>query len=409
MTSRRRQWMPTDAHWLADGLATATQPLAVADALFRGLLSAGVPLLRANIALTTLHPEIVGFSFRWTRESDETVRVEGRRERVDQGLYASSPYKLIFEDGVAGIRRRLDRPDIADDLSILADMRAMGATDYVAMAASAGLIGGVVGTWTTDRPGGFTTAELVLIERELQATTRTLENLNLRDIAVRLLDTYVGPRAGARILTGEIARGSGETLEAVIWLADMVGFTRLSDTLPRDRLIAVLNDFYDRVGGPVAAHGGEVIKLIGDGILAIFPTDIPGGVKAAVAAAVAATDAALEALAEDAGGDEDAAGADGGSAKEGDAAASTGPDARIVLHLGPVSFGNVGLAQRLDFTVIGPAVNLASRLERLAAETGERVLLSAEVARHVPDRAETIGNHRLRGLPAVQAVYRLRP
>ncbi|MEQ9814505.1 MAG: adenylate/guanylate cyclase domain-containing protein [Azospirillaceae bacterium] len=403
MTTRpRRLWMPAEGHWLAE--ERATRPLALADAMFRGLVAAGIPLLRANIALTTLHPEIVGFSYRWTRETDETVRIDGRRERVDQGLYATSPYKLIFEDGIAGIRRRLDRPEIADDLGILADMRAMGATDYVAMAASAGLIGGVVGTWTTDRPGGFTTAELVLIERELQATTRTLENLNLRDIAVRLLDTYVGPRAGARILTGEIARGSGETLEAVIWLADMVGFTRLSDTLPRDRLIAVLNDFYDRVGGPVTAHGGEVIKLIGDGILAIFPTDIPGGAAAAVAAAVAATDAALAALNGVARRE-----ADRGETNSGDAdlADADGLDARFVLHLGPVSFGNVGLAQRLDFTVIGPAVNLTSRLERLAAETGERVLLSEPVARYLPDRAEPIGAHHLRGLPEAQAVYRL--
>jgi len=387
-----RPWTPIlGRHFIDEAPASDTR--GISDALFRRLLAADVPLLRANIALTTLHPEFTGFSYRWTRQTDETVEVEGRRIRVEHGLYDRSPYRLFFEDGYAGIRRRLERPDELNDLGVLDEMRTMGATDYVAMATSAGIIGGVTATWTTDRPGGFATDELVLIERELTATTQTLENRNLRETTVHLLDTYVGPRAGARILTGEIARGSGETLEAVIWLVDLRGYTALSDRLPRDRLIAVLNAYYDKVISPVLAHGGEVIKFIGDGVLAIFPTDIEGGASAACEAAMAAADGAGAAI--DAWNDE--TGAD-----------QEDLDIGIVMHLGDVSFGNVGAARRLDFTVIGPAVNLASRLERLCSEIGDRVLVSGAVAKHVPDQVELIGARRLRGLSRPQMVYRRR-
>ncbi|MEM7446423.1 MAG: adenylate/guanylate cyclase domain-containing protein [Pseudomonadota bacterium] len=368
-------------------------PRDVADRLFRRLLDAGVPLHRANISLTTLHPELTGYSYRWTRDSDETVKLEGRRQQLEAGLYARSPYKLFNEDGYGGIRRRLDMAGEMDDLGVLDDMREMGATDYVAMAASAGVIGGLIGTWTTDRPGGFTTDELVVVERELLAAAADLENRNLRVITRNLLETYVGRRAGARVLTGEISRGSGETLKAVIWMSDLRGFTALSDTLPRDRLIALLNQYYDQVITPIEAYGGEVIKFIGDGVLAIFPTDIEGGAQAACQAAMTATDEALAAIAE-----------------RNREAADDEPEmiVGVVLHLGDVSFGNVGAARRLDFTVIGPAVNLASRLERLCSETGEPVLLSDAVAKHAPSRAELIGDRTLRGLSRPQTVYRLR-
>lgn len=391
----QRQPLGGHRRWLASNEGPAPEPLDIANALFRQLLAAKIPLLRANVALTTLHPEIVGFSYQWTRESDETVRLQAQRERVErEGLYDRSPYRLVFEEGIAGIRRRLDMPGEINDLGVLDDLRANGATDYVVMATSAGVTGGVIGTWATDRPGGFTTAELVRIERELRATTCVLENRSLRDIAVHLLDTYVGARAGSRILTGEISRGTGETLEAVIWLVDMSGYTTLSDTLPRDRLIDLLNTYYDRVITPVQAHGGEVIKFIGDGVLAIFPTDIAGGTKAACAAAVAATDEVLAAV-----DVWNSAMAQRGEPEVG---------ARIVMHLGDVSFGNVGTTRRLDFTVIGPAVNLASRLERLCSQMAERVLLSEAVANQVSARAERIGAQRLRGLSQPQMVYRLR-
>jgi adenylate cyclase len=394
VTEPRTPYLTGLRYWLTNVTGAAEDPLSVSDRLFRRLLAAGVPLLRANIAMTTLHPEIIGFSYRWTRESDETVQLVGNRDAIEGGrMYDRSPYKLIFEQGYIGIRRRIERPDEQRDLSLIDDLEAAGATDYVVMAASSGYTGGVIASWATDRPGGFTTAELVTVERELQTATDVLENRSLRDIAVYLLDTYVGHRAGTRILTGEISRGSSETLEAVIWLVDMRGFTPLSDSLPGDQLIALLNDYYDRAITPVQAHGGEVIKFIGDGVLAIFPTDREGGAPAACRAALAATDDVLAAMTD----------WNGTRAAQGEDTIGYG----IVMHLGEVSFGNVGTANRLDFTVIGPAVNLASRLERLCSERGETVLLSRAVADHIGTRAELIGVEQLRGLSQPQAVYRL--
>ncbi len=383
-------------NWLTTASGLAADPLEIADGLFQRLVDQGVPLMRGNIAMTTLHPEIVGFSYRWTRDTGETVRLTGSRANIErERMYERSPYQLVFEQGVAGIRRRLERDDEQRDLGVLADLREAGATDYVVMASSSGFTGGVIASWTTDRPGGFTTQELVLVEQELQAATLVLENRALRDIAVNLLNTYVGARAGTRILTGQIIRGSGETLQAVFWAVDMRGFTRLSDNLPRDELITLLNNFYDRAITPVQNHGGEVIKFVGDGVLAVFPVDESGDPANACARALAATDEALAAL-------------------------STWNDERfqagaiaeigygIVLHLGEVNFGNVGTASRLDFTVIGPAVNLASRLERLCSGTGERVLMSEAVAAYAGDRAESIGVHTLPGLSQPQTVFRLR-
>lgn len=348
-------------HWLTTAAGAAAEPLDIADALFRHLLECGIPLMRGNIVMRTLHPEIAGFSYRWTRESGETVRLTGSRADIERsGDYERSPYKLVFEQGIAGIRRRIEQPGEQRDFGLLDELRAAGATDYVVMASSSGFTGGVIATWTTDRPGGFTTQELVIVERELQATTLVLENRSLRDIAASLLNTYVGRRAGARILMGQIVRGNGETLEAVIWAVDMRGFTSLSDTTPRDELIELLNEFYDRVITPVHAHGGEVIKFVGDGVLAMFPTDGAGGVADACVRALAATDDAVTAMAE---WNDTRAQSEGAPVGFG-----------IVMHLGEVSFGNVGTGSRLDFTAIGPAINLASRLERLCSEMGESTL-----------------------------------
>ena len=148
-------------YWLSSMAGDAVDPLSVADSLFQRLLAAGVPLIRANVAMTTLHPEIIGFSYRWTRESGETVQITGSRNAIEGGrMYDRSPYKLVFEQGYIGIRRRIERPDEQRDLSLIDDLEAAGATDYVVMAASSGFTGGVIASWATDRPGGFTTAEL---------------------------------------------------------------------------------------------------------------------------------------------------------------------------------------------------------------------------------------------------------
>ncbi|MGE5147871.1 MAG: adenylate/guanylate cyclase domain-containing protein, partial [Candidatus Eiseniibacteriota bacterium] len=303
------------------------------------------------------------------------------------------PFKLMIEQGVAGIRRRLFLPGELNDLSILDDFRKVGVTDYMALLGAFGAGGGIFGTWTTDRPGGFTTEELCATAQAFHGLTHILETHMLRSTAVNLLDTYVGRRAGQRILAGEIARGSGEGIGAVVWLSDLRGFTAMSDRLPRHELIGLLNDYFDRLAGPIQQQGGEILKFMGDGVLAVFPTAELGGEAEATGRAIAAAEAAQAAIA--AWNDE--------RRTNGLAPVSHG----TALHLGEVNFGNVGSSTRLDFTVVGPAVNLVHRLERLCGELDLPIVLSEAVARHVPEKATALGARPLRGLREPQGVFTL--
>jgi len=326
------------------------------------------------------------------REQRDGGGVRGRGTPIANELYERSPYKLVLDEGYACLRRRLDRPHL-DDFSILPELRDMGATDYVVLAERFPDELGVIGTWTTDEVGGFTTAQLNLLADAFHRLRFVLEPISLRRLAVNLLDTYVGPCAGERILKGEIMRGSGESIGAVIWLSDLRGFTRLSDELPRDELIALLNAHFDALSGPIQEAGGEILKFMGDGLLAMFPTDGPDGAAGACQAAVEAADGANANMAE-----LNLARLECGEPRL---------DFAIALHLGEISFGNIGASNRLDFTAIGPTVNIVHRIERVAAELGAPVLVSASVARHLGDRAQSRGRHALPGHAAPEEVFAL--
>jgi adenylate cyclase len=358
------------------------------------VLALGLPIHRMTVLSSALHPEVIGHYFRWTLDEPKmSVNVGNRQQVYSSGAYDKSPFKLMIEAGVAGIRRRLFMPGEFDDFTILAEFREAGVTDYMALLGAYGAGGGIFGTWATISPGGFTTDDLCAISQAFYGLTHILEAHMLRMTAVNLLDTYVGRRAGQRILAGEIGRGSGEGIGAVIWLSDLRGFTAMSDRLPRHELIALLNDYFDCLARPIQEHGGEILKFMGDGVLAIFPTAELGGAAEATRRAIAAAEAAQQAVA--AWNDKRRA--------EGLAPVSHG----TALHLGEVNFGNVGSSTRLDFTVVGPAVNLVHRLERLCGELDLPIVLSEAVASHVPEKATALGARTLRGLREPQGVFTL--
>ena len=380
--------------WLAEDAWYETDTKILAEQWMQRVLALGLPMHRISILSSALHPEVIGEYFLWTSDDRKmSVNIGNRQQVYSSGSYDKSPFKLMIEGGAAGIRRRLHLPNELDDFSILADFREAGVTDYMALLGAFGAGGGVFGTWTTVRPGGFTTEELCAIAQAFYGLTHILETHMLRSTAVNLLDTYVGRRAGQRILAGEIARGSGEGIGAVIWLSDLRGFTALSDRLPRNELIALLNDYFDCLAKPIQQHGGEILKFMGDGVLAVFPTAELGGEAEASRRAIAAAEAAQQAIAD-----------------WNDKRRTTGLDAvshGTALHLGEVSFGNVGSSTRLDFTVVGPAVNLVHRLERLCGELDLPLLFSEAVARHVPEKATALGARPLRGLREPQGVFTL--
>jgi len=210
-----------------------------------------------------------------------------------------------------------------------------------------------------------------------------LETKEMRRIATTLLETYLGQGAGQRVLSGAVKRGDGTTIAAALWYCDLRGFTRMSEELPRDQVIGVLNDWFACMAAPVHARGGEVLKFIGDAMLAVFPMEH----RDAEIASNAALEAAREAVA--------AMEAHNIACIE---CGEPSVDFGIALHMGPVIFGNIGAPDRLDFTVIGPAVNRVVRIEEMCRKLQCGVLVSAEVARHCRAPLASIGRHDRRGV-----------
>lgn len=350
----------------------------------------GVPLFRFNAMLLMLHPDHFGVSQRWRRGSDKIETRRGGYAIWNSPAVQNSTYGEI-NHGAAALRRRLEGPGARLDYEVLKEYAAEGCTDYVIMHLPFSDGGRHAAAFATDRQGGFSLAELKLMDAMLPHMARQSELLTLRYLTTTLLDTYVGRKAGERVLTGQIRRGSGETIRAVIWLSDLRGFTSLSDRLPRDALLALLNGYFDCVGGAIDGAGGEILKFIGDAVLAIFPLGARYDLGVAARTAIGAAEKARAGLA-------DLRRLPGGEAL----------DFGVALHVGDVMYGNIGTAQRLDFTVIGPAVNLTARLESLAASLGEPILVSAEIAEAIGDGAQSVGRHALKGMAAPVEAFRPR-
>ncbi len=388
--------------WLLHEAPHMASPEALTDAFARALRAARIPLWRLSVIVRTLHPQVVGVNYRWNAASGEVELFQATREHHEGPLYLNSPLKPIFE-GAGGIRRRLDIPDPVLDFGILEDLHREGATDYVAMPMpfSDGTIHAL--TLTSDRPGGFATDELGHVYEILAVIGRLYEVHAARRMAVNLLETYLGPHAGERVLNGLIRRGDGADIRAVIWFCDLRGSTRLAQSMSRAEFLETLNEYFDCMAGAVLAEGGQVLRFIGDAALAIFPIEGPDcGWKASEC--LSAERARQKALAAAEEARRRIAATNAARAAAGRAPIGYG----LALHEGEVTYGNIGTAERLEFTVIGEAANRAARIESLCKELGEPVLASAEIARHFPERFRSLGRHRLRGLEGEPEIFALR-
>ena len=240
------------------------------DELCWRLLGDGVPLWRASLHIGTLHPQIRGVGARWWRDRKviEDYRILHGSEATDE--YRLSPIRMTVERG-APRRRRLDGPIL--DFPLLEKIRKAGGTDYFALALNRTFRRFPVVAWTTDRPDGFSAADIAKLEEINPALAAIVDTRAVRRISENLLDTYLGPQAGRRILAGQIFRAQGERMRAVIMMTDLRGFTGLSDRLPGDAVIELLDDYFDAIVSPIQENKGEVLKFMGDGVLAIFPTE----------------------------------------------------------------------------------------------------------------------------------------
>ncbi|MVT74301.1 adenylate/guanylate cyclase domain-containing protein [Bradyrhizobium cajani] len=375
----------TQADGVVDWLTNGTRDERFIDNIFTQmcirLQQAGIPVKRATLHILINHPQWLGARMMWSngmREAEIALVDYDVRERSE---YIGSAANEIH-DGATEVRERLEQdPSLGRKHALYDEMRANGLTDYVAWPLHHTLGKRHLVTFATDRPGGFDEGHIAGLRKLLPVLALVSEIRVKNRLARTLLETYVGSHAGELILAGATRRGTGTTVRAAIMICDLRDFTKISDNWPRDDVIDLLNDYFDAMSEPIARHGGEILKFIGDGLLAIFPLHEPNAC-ANLLRAVAEARQAMAAL------------------NERNNATSRAPlNYGIGVHVGDVMYGNIGSSSRLDFTVIGPAVNMASRLEALTKQLGRNVLLSRAFAELVEREFELehVGKHEVRG------------
>ncbi len=376
--------------WLVGRARRIDDALHVFDEFAWRLIAAGFPILRMTLHARTLHPQYLGTSMRWWRRTGESTRTLIGHEVADSLRYEDNPVLRVSIGGET-IRRRIDAPDAKLDFPILHDLKAEGATDYFAVPVPAVYGDNYMMSFASDRPGGFTAEQIKELTRLSQYIAALADMHSQRAISRNLLNAYLGPNTGPKVLAGHIRRGTGEALSAVLWSSDLRGFTARSDRLPGHRMIAILNALFDAQAKVIAAHGGEILKFIGDGMLTIFPLD---GAQSQAEAAHNALAAAFEAVA--------------AIARLADDPSMDGEpplEVVIALHVGTAFYGNIGAADRLDFTVVGPAVNLVSRLQSVGKALDQPIIVSDDFARAYAAPLTSLGQHELRGLAVAHELF----
>jgi adenylate cyclase len=388
------------AGWVTEsGLIGRTEGELMAGFCAR-IAGAGVPLARATVILDTLHPIYEGRAFRWradTPNAAEAVDYGRTNEGEAAESWRRSPFFHLLQSGETEMRRRLAAGDPAD-FPTIAQARDEGATDYLVLIhrfAAEGVIGEmdcIYSAWSSDAADGFGEDAVVALKRLAPFLKLAVKSAALARMAGTLAETYLGRDAGRRVMSGRIVRGIAEKIGAVLWYSDLHGYTHISDNAPPEQIIPLLNDYADVVISSVHGHGGDVLKLVGDGTLAIFTGDDRGeACRAALAAAAQMRKDAAE-LSQN--------------------RARTGMPTTVVylaLHVGDVFYGNVGSKDRLDFTVIGPAVNEVSRILAMSRSVERDLLLSSSFADalgpEVRRRLISVGRYALRGVEQPQELF----
>jgi adenylate cyclase len=386
------------------GLAGRAEPQLL-DEFCQRLVHSGLPLVRAVAIVDTLHPIYKGRVFRWWRgQPEKSALIEfGRASEADEAAehWRQSPFHHLEQTGGSALRRNLARGDPAE-FPMVQELRDKGHTDYLALVQRfdaedvLGSMECMYSSWSTDSPEGFADGHVDALMRLVPLLALAIKCRSLARISATLVETYLGRDAGRLVLGGRIERGVAERIGAVLWYSDLRGFTRISDRAPPDQIIPLLNDYADAVIASVHEAGGDVLKLVGDGTLAIFKADDAAhACRCALTAETLAREriATLNRRRENAG--------------------LPVTEAYLGLHVGEVFYGNIGSVDRLDFTVVGPAVNEVARIAAMCRSADRDVLLSsAFAAAMLPDdraRLVSVGRYALRGVGLPQELYTLAP
>jgi adenylate cyclase len=376
--------------WLIDGARSAKGRNGPFQEFGERLLRAGLPLARVALFIRTLHPDVYGRSFIW-RPGEDVALNTADIDIEKTPAFATSPIAAVYRSR-RELRCRLDDP-ASRRFPYLDELRDEGVTDYFALPLHFTDGSVHVVTFTTKHPCRFTDDHLEALRRVAAPMARIVEIIMLRRTAATLLDTYVGNSAGERIMAGQIRRGHAESMQAAIWLSDLRGFTALSDRLAPETVVEILNAYFDCQVPAIREHGGEILKFMGDGLLAVFPIASADADISGVCARVlsAAREARSNVVAMRHGSDE----------------ATERFRFGVALHVGDILFGNIGGSGRLDFTCIGPAVNLAARLEKIAGRLGRTVVASSGFAGLCEREWTDLGEFAIQGLSSAQRVYGL--
>ena len=360
------------------------------------LVNHGVPLLRMQLAQRALHPEFGGIGFTWTRADGMNAEYFARTDHTEAPVeWLQSPFFALIEGGEDEIYADLTGPDVAR-FPIFERLRAMGATSYFAHWQPVGEVThadydatsqkaeGVVGSWSFDGEPAAAKAYHALIREVFETLALVLSAASNREMGRSLLQVYLGRDAGARVLSGEIARGSSERIDAVIYLFDLRGFTELSERLPGEDLVDLLNDYFGHVVQVIQAHGGNILKFMGDGVMAMFNVGSLGEDAQAAMRAIRELGPRMERV-------------NAVRAAQGLPLAGY----TMALHAGEILYGNIGAPNRLDFTVIGPAVNLTARIADMHRTVERSIILSEDVRKAAGAEGDclvSVGRYMLRGV-----------
>jgi adenylate cyclase len=366
--------------------------------------AAGLPISRGIAIIDTLHPVYEGRVFYWSGDKPIETPVsqyEPTAGSENESGWRTSPFYHLLQSGEGEMRRRLNRGETAD-FQVLEDLRGEGQTDWLAMVqrfdkhAAIGEMDCFMSRWTTTREEGFSDADIDALRRLVPVLGLAIKSASLTRVAQSLAEAYLGRDPGRRVLEGRVSRGMAERINAVIWFSDMQGYTRLSERIDYDELLPLLNDYAEIVITSVHAAGGDVLKLMADGVLAIFTAED----------AAAACRAAL-----DAEGEMRTRLAD--LNKRRGAAGQAVSSIYLGLHIGDVFYGNIGSKDRLDFTVVGQAVNEASRIASMCRSADRDVLFSSDFRASLPEAEQgklvSVGRYALRGVSRARELFTLDP
>jgi adenylate cyclase len=361
------------------------------DGFCKRLAGLGIPLVRVNLGFSTLHPMFRAQSMLWeactgTSQTDIPYGYENSDE------WRLNPIRMLVEDGRDELRYNMEQPGAWQEFPLLNELQAEGVTDYLALRllfnssdAVESSADGLLGSWSTTRAGGFTDYEVAALRRLHHRFGLTAKIAKREQTTLNILSAYLGGDAAKRVLAGQIRRGDGDVIPSVIWFSDMRRSTSLAESLSREDFLATLNTYFECTAGAVLAGGGDVLRFIGDAVLAIFP--IGEDQYTTEEACRRALEAAADAQARMAAANEERA-------------TSGAPELGfgLGLHVGEVLFGNIGVPERVEFSVIGPAANEVARIEDMTKTLGRTVLLSEDFARHVDSALTDLGEHEFRGV-----------